>query len=146
MKLLPYCFTQPSLPSSELQATCVWVFLGLAGKRLWQTDEATLSDEEIRSLYCEPNGLPVVSIRRDPSKDLAYVEVHPTQLRLSDFYSWEEALASPEKPECWRRFVFLNDAQGFEWWSPPGLPDAELPEIGSVSSLLSLKTSRNSLV
>ncbi len=144
MKLLPYCFTHPPLPGSELQATCVWVFLGLAGKRLWQTDEPTVSDEEIRTQYCEPNGLPVVSIQRNASQDLAYVELDPKQLRLSDFYSWEEALLSPDKPECWRRFLFLTDTQGVEWWSPPG--DAELPEIGSVSSLLSLKTSHKSLV
>ena len=140
MKLLPYCFTHPPLSGSDLQATCAWVFLSLAGKRLWQTDEAVVSDDEICRLYCEPNGLPVRRIVRDSSKDLAYVEIDSSQLRLSDFYSWEEALQRKDKPECWRRFLFLKDKQGFDWWSPPGLPDAELPEIGSVSSLLSLKT------
>ncbi len=140
MKLLPYCFTHPVLPSSELRATCVWIFLGLAGKRLWQTDEATVSDEQIRTEYCEPNGIPVVSIQRDIPKEIAFVEVDASRLRLSEFYSWEEALQSQEKPECWRRFLFFTDHQGFEWWSAPG--DEELPEIGPISSLLSLKTNR----
>ena len=146
MKLVPYCFTHPAHQPPQLQLTCLWVFVSSAGKRLWQTEEASLTDEEILTLYCEPNGLPVIHIQRDPTNHCVYLEVDATHVKFSEFYSWEEAMVHPEKPECWRRFVFFEDAKGTEWWSPKGLVEAELPDLGSVASLWSLKRTRESIV
>lgn len=133
MKLVPYFFTHP--PAKQGTLSCLWIFLSFAGKRLWQTEEpGSVSSEEILSSYCEPNGLPIVKI--DRQGEIAYLEVDPSSLRFSDFYQWEEALRLPEKPECWKRFVSLQDAEGNEWWSGSGILEAELPELGSVDSVV----------
>lgn len=135
MKLVPYFFTHPKGLVSEGHLTCLWIFLASAGKRLWQTEEqGFVCEEEILSSYCEPNGLSPKQIWSD--KDIAFIEINPQKTSLKEFYTWEEALQLPSKPECWKRIVLVYDVDKNLWWSGKGLGEAEIPEFGSVDDFL----------
>jgi hypothetical protein len=54
---------------------------------------------------------------------------------LNEFYNWDEALAMPSKPECWRSFYFFKDTHGDDWWTPKNILDAEIQGLGSIHSL-----------
>ncbi len=134
MKLVPFYIRKVNRGHLSVSQLCV--FLSQAGRRIWQTDEpGDLSEKQILDDYCLPNGFVVRNILRETA--VAYIEIDPTQTRLSDFYTWEEALAHAEKPECWRPFYSIVDVDGKEWWSPKGIPEAELADYGAVSSLCS---------
>lgn len=135
MKLIPYFLTKRSL--KELEAIRLSVFLSHAGKSLWKTEESgMLSEKQIREDYLDPNGLDAKHIVLDANAQAAWIYVDETKTKISEFYSWEEALASPQKPECWRNVYWMRDAQGCHWWSPKGIASAELPEIGSFDTIL----------
>lgn len=136
MKLLPFLLTQKR--TSEFTIHKLSLFLSHAGKSLWHTDESgMLSPEVLQEEYLVPNGMQAKSIRMDPKLQIAYIEVEKDTLQLNDFYTWEEAMAKPSKPECWRNFYFVTDKQGADWWSPKGLLEAELPEVGNIGLLFS---------
>lgn len=134
MKLIPFWIQRTHRGS--LSVLKINVFLSLAGKRVWKTEETgPISEEQIRKDYCEPNGLGVERLWID--SHTAYIQIDPSKTSLSEFYSWEEALAHPSKPECWRPFYWIVDSEGKEWWTPNGVPEAELGEYGSIHSLCS---------
>ncbi len=85
--------------------------------------------------YCEPNGFHVQKITMSKNKEIAYIHVDPKQTNMKEFYTWEESLALPEKPECWRRFSFLMEKGGTIWWSPKGLVEAEIQGAGNVQDI-----------
>jgi hypothetical protein len=132
MKLIPYFWKQKN--QSKFRFTSLSVFMSHAGKSIWCSDESgTLSKQTILEDYCEPNGFVVKSIHLD--KDTAYIEVDAEKMNLSDFYTWEEALQKPGKPECWRSFYFVQDKEGCDWWSPKGLIEAEIQGYGNAYDL-----------
>lgn len=131
MKLVPFVFTQQH--SESLTKMKLLLFLSHAGKAVWQTDEAHLTTEQIQKEYLEPNGFH--SKRMWISYDVVYIEVDKDKTNLSCFYTWEEALARPEKPECWRAFYFFQDSIQAHLW----MPDTEC-EIQGIGSLWSLYT------
>lgn len=135
MKLIPYFLTKR--PLKGLEAIRLTLFLSHAGKSIWKTDESgLLSEQEIRDLYVDPNGFVVKSIWTDTQTQTAWICVDETKTHLSEFYSWEEALASSQKPECWRHLYWMRDAKGCHWWSPKGIPSTELMEVGSFDTVL----------
>lgn len=132
MKLIPFYLRESFKNSFKIQT--LTLFLGYAGKSVWTTEESGfLNSEQILKNYCEPNGIFVKSIHIE--KDRAYIEVDEQKTNLSEFYTWEEALRKPGKPECWRRFYFLHDKEGGEWWSPKGLIEAEIQGLGNVEEI-----------
>lgn len=132
MKLVPFFLTESMKHTFYVQT--LFVFLSHAGKALWATDESgVVSRETILSDYCEANGFVVK--RFFIEKDIAFIEIDPQTTNLSDFYTWEEALEKPGKPECWRRFYFLQDKEGSDWWSPKGLIEAEIQGFGNIETL-----------
>jgi hypothetical protein len=132
MKLVPFFLKESTKHLFHIQT--LTVFLAHAGKALWTTDESgVVSKEKILSDYCEANGFVVKEINIE--KDIAFLEIDPRATNISDFYSWEEALTTPGRPECWRRFHFIQDKEGGDWWSPKGLIEAELQGFGNVESL-----------
>lgn len=134
MKLVPFFLTTKQ--TTLYTITCLHLFLSHAGKTIWKTDEpGIVSLNTILEDYCEPNGF--VIKRTYVEKDIAYLEIDPEQTRLSDFYTWDEAMANPNKPECWRRFVFVKDKEQADWWSPKDIVEAELNDYGNVLNLYS---------
>jgi hypothetical protein len=134
MKLVPFFTTQKQTASHTI--VCLTLFLGHAGKSIWKTEEpGLLSKLQILQDYCEPNGFVVESIWIDEANQIAYVEVNPKKTTLSDFYTWEEALARPEKPECWRPFYFIHDKEQSDWWSSTDIFEGELSEGGNIIEL-----------
>lgn len=132
MKLVPFILTKKKV--NQFTITNLNVFLAHAGKAVWKTEEpGFVSNESILQEYCEPNGLHVNTIHTD--KHVAYIQIHADKTNLQDFYTWEEALASPGKPECWRRFYFIQDAEGANWWSPQGLAEAEIQDLGNIADV-----------
>lgn len=132
MKLVPFILTTKKVNGFTI--TSLNVFLAHAGKAVWKTEES--GDVPLQTLlsdYCEPNGFVVEATHVD--KWIAYFKIDGTQTNLHDFYSWEEALASPAKPECWRRFYFIQDADGANWWSPQGLLEAEIADLGTIQDV-----------
>jgi hypothetical protein len=112
------------------------VFLDKAGKQSWGTDNDTLySEKELLQEYLEPNGLAARSMVIDKKNKLALIEVDQEKLLLNEFYNWDEALAMPSKPECWRSFYFFKDTHGDDWWTPKNILDAEIQGLGSIHSL-----------
>lgn len=136
MKLLPFVLKQKH--TSSFTVSSLSLFLTHAGKGIWKTEEpGVVSLEVLERDYCEPNGLVLSHAFLDAETTTAYLQVDPAKTSLSDFYTWEEALAKPTKPECWRTFYFFEDKEEAFWWSPQGIVEAELPEIGSVQTILS---------
>jgi len=132
MKLVPFWIQRTH--RGTLSVLKINVFLAVAGKRVWKSEESgDLSEDTLRNDYCEPNGLAVLRAWREPG--IAYLQIDPSKTSLSEFYSWEEALAHPSKPECWRPFYWIVDPEGKEWWTPNGVPEAELGDYGSIASL-----------
>jgi len=112
------------------------IFLDKAGKQSWGTDNDTLySEKELLQEYLEPNGLAARRIVIDKKNKVALIEVNQEKLLLNEFYNWDEALAMPSKPECWRSFYFFKDTHGDEWWTPKNILDAEIQGLGSIHSL-----------
>jgi hypothetical protein len=133
MKLLPFVLKQKQ-NSNGFTVTGLSLFLTHAGRGIWKTEESgPVSWDTIRDDYCEPNGLYVLSVVMD--SDIAYIHVDQDKTNFSDFYTWEEALVHPSKPECWRRFYWFQDKEGAFWWSSQGIVEAELPELGPIDSL-----------
>lgn len=99
----------------NLDTTMLKLFLAHGGKALWRTDEQSLTEKQIQEDYLLPNGIIAEKILLQ--KDIAFVEVNPEKTHLEDFYTWEEALTNPARPECWRTYWFFTDTQGAEWFS-----------------------------
>ena len=98
-----------------MKTHCLSVFLGQAGRMLWQTDELTVSQKQLEEEYLFPNGL--IPKRIVFQEQIAYVEIDSEKTNRNDFYTWEEALQNPGKPECWRLFSFFQDEKGAEWFT-----------------------------
>lgn len=139
MKLVPFFLTkriQKNLGPSDLTIYKLMVFLDKAGKQSWGTEtEALYTEKELVQEYLEPNGLVPRHIVINKKTKVALIEVNEEKLLLNEFYNWDEALAMPSKPECWRSFYFFKDAHGDDWWSPKYILDAEIQGLGSVHSL-----------
>jgi hypothetical protein len=133
MKLVPFFLTNQSQNTFTIVSASF--FLAHAGKSIWTTDESgTVSEKTILEDYCEPNGFVVESIKIVDTT-LAFLQVNPSKMNLSDYYTWDEALQHPNKPECWRKFYFIQDKEGADWWSPKGLVEAEIQGFGNVVEL-----------
>lgn len=113
MKLFPYFLTKQQ---GALQKTRLTVFLANGGRRLWETEEPTVTKKELLDNYLELNGIYANHIHF--SKGIIYIEIDPEKTSLSDFYTWEEAHKHPQKPECWRHFYFFQDSLNAAWFSP----------------------------
>lgn len=134
MKLLPFILAKKKV--NQFQITSVNVFLAHAGKSVWKTEESgNISLKQIQEEYCEPNGIYISQAHIDTKEQTAYLLVNPSKTNLSDFYTWEEALQQQAKPECWRRFYFIQDEEQADWWSPEGLTETELQNYGNSINL-----------
>lgn len=131
MKLVPFFLTKKE--RNHFHITTLHLFLSHAGKSIWKTDESGFVPlQTIMEDYCEANGFVVKRSFVDTSKQIVYLEIDPEQTNLSDFYTWEEALTKSLKPECWRHFIFVKDAEQADWWSPKDLIEAEIQDYGNV--------------
>lgn len=130
-----------------MTALKISIFLDKAGKSLWQTeDEDKLTEDSLRDEYLEPNGIVASSIHIDEQTKTAWIHVDTHKTRMSDFYTWDEAAARPDKPECWRDFYFFWNEHDEAFWSPQYVnsPDAEIQGLGNVQSLLQkIKAEKN---
>lgn len=128
---------------NDFQITSLHVFLSHAGKSIWKTDESGfVKIEKILEDYCEPNGFVLKRTHVDTQNMIVYLEVDPEKTNLSDFYTWEEALTKPTKPECWRRFLFVKDAEQADWWLPKDCIEAEIQDYGSICDLYTFLCSK----
>ena len=112
MKIFP--FIHKTIQGS-LKATGLSVFLAQAGRTLWQTDEPSVSEAQLKEEYLLPNGL--IPKQIIILGQIAYVEIDKDKTNRNDFYTWDEALQNPGKPECWKLFSFFEDEKGAEWFT-----------------------------
>ncbi len=134
MKLLPFILAKKEVHPFHILS--VNVFLAHAGKSVWKTEElGNIPIQSIVSEYCEPNGIYIVNSHLDTANQTAYLLVDSTRTNVSDFYNWEEALQQQAKPECWRRFYFIQHTNGANWWSPEGLTETEVQDYGNIVNL-----------
>jgi len=134
MKLVPFFLSKKE--RNHFTITNLHLFLSHAGKSIWKTDEpGSLPLQSVLEDYCEPNGFVIKRTYVDTSKHIVYLEIDSEKTNLTDFYTWEEALSKPTKPECWRRFIFVKDAEQADWWSPKDLIEAEIQDYGNVWEL-----------
>lgn len=112
MKLVPFYLT---VKNGSLHITKLSLFLSQAGKKLWESEEETLTKEELLENYLYPNDLHPLRIHF--AGKIVYIEIDSSKTKLNDFYTWEEAMKHPQKPECWRNYYFCKDSVGAEWFS-----------------------------
>jgi len=145
MKLLPFVLTTKQTEKFTMYK--LLLFLSHAGKNIWDVP-GLLSKSTIESEYCEGNGFVWKSIDIDSKNQIAYIQIDAEKTNLSDFYTWEEALQKPSKPECWRHFYFMQDAKGAFWWSPKGMIEAEIQEGGNIQDIFEdiLRRSKDTLL
>lgn len=129
MKLIPFFYSKKE--TNEFTIYTLRLFTERAGKSIWKAD-GQLSADEISRDHMEPNGL--FSKRVLINKDIAFIEIDSEKTNLNDFFSYEEALANPDKPECWRKFYFFIDKRNESWWSSKDI-QTDLEETGSVHFL-----------
>ncbi len=101
---------------TQLEMTCLCLFLSHKGKSLWTTEEPSLTESQLRQEYLDSNGL--IAKRICIESQVAYVEIDTEKTNRKDFYEWEEALQSSQSLECWRSFYFFKDSSGADWFSP----------------------------
>ena len=132
MKLVPFFLTKQI--KGEFTVWKLSLFLSHAGKSIW--DEAgSFTKTIIQREFCESNDLFPKAIVVDTSKQIAYIQIDTEKTKISDFYTWEEALSKPEKPECWRNFYFMQDKESIFWWSPKEIIEAEIQGAGNVQDI-----------
>jgi hypothetical protein len=137
MKVLPFILAKKKVNTFTI--TSVNVFLAHGGKSVWKTEESGLLPlQTVLGDYCEPNDIYGLKSYVDTENQTAYIQVDPEKTNLSEFYTWEEALHHSTKPECWRRFYFIQDTDGADWWSPDGLTETEIQDYGNTSQLLQI--------
>ncbi len=133
MKVLPFILAKKEV--TPFHITSINLFLAHAGKSVWKTEESgNVSLDCIVKEYCEPNGIYIVKAHLDTNTQTAYVLVDSKRTNVSEFYTWEEALQQQSKPECWRRFYFIQDTDGANWWSPEGLTETEIQDYGNIAN------------
>jgi len=134
MKFLPFFLTQ-----KETELFRIWklsVFLNHAGKSVWESDlPGLLPLHQIQSEYCDANGFVVDHIWIQKESQVAFICIDSNKTKLSEFYSWEEALARTDKPECWRSFYFVQDHDSLIWWSPKDLIEGEIQGLGNIQDI-----------
>jgi hypothetical protein len=116
MKVLPFFL---KTKHHHLHMVALHLFLSHAGKTLWDIDENQCTEETLRKEYLLPNGLLPKRILQ--VKEVFFVEIDEEATKLSDFYSWEEAVQHPMRPECWRTYYFFKDNVGADWFTPKHL-------------------------
>lgn len=121
MKVLPFYLKQKT---GQLQMTNLTVFLSSAGKNLWQTEEQTLSEKQLREDYLEPNGFVVKKIKL--IQQMYFVEIDPEKTKLEDFYKWDETFKLQQRVECWRSFYFFKDATNADWFTGKQQQESEI--------------------
>ena len=99
------------------------VFLANGGKQCWQTDEPTVTKQQLLDDYLLPNGLVPLTIHF--TDKLILVQIDPVQTNLQEFYTWEEAYKHRQRPECWRNFYFFKDAMNADWFTPKDTSDLD---------------------
>ena len=134
MKLLPFILAKKEVNAFHI--TSVNVFLSHAGKSVWKTEEpGNIPIQSILQEYCEPNGIYVLQWYIDLPNQTVFLLVDPTKTNVSEFYTWEEAIQQQTKPECWRRYYFIQDIDGANWWSPESLTETEIQDYGNIANL-----------
>ena len=138
MKLVPFFLVKKTHRGNEIQHIQLSMFLRFAGKAAWITGESgTITEATLRTDYLEANDIVPKRIVLDKQKQIAWIEVDETKTNLREFYTWDEALANPSKPECWRQFHFFKDRNGADWWSGRSLQaEAEIQDLGNVAEIL----------
>lgn len=124
MKVVPFYLNQKQ---SQLTITNLTLFLSNGGKSIWQTEEATVTEKQLKEDYLEPNGFVWKRIVQTPT--CFFVEIDSKKTSLQDFYTWEEAQKSGKRVECWRSFYFFKDATGSDWFSGKQLSESEIDGI-----------------
>lgn len=99
------------------------LFLANGGRVCWQTDEKTVTEEELCKEYLEPNGLVPKKIYF--TSNMVFVEIDLLQTKLENFYTWEEAYQSRQRYECWRNFYFFKDPLNASWFTPKDTNDLD---------------------
>jgi hypothetical protein len=73
------------------------IFLRTGGRELWSVD----NPDEIAEILSQ-NGFPVeVTVR---GYDITYAKVRQDEIRMSDFYTWDEIDPSVSEQDVWRFF------------------------------------------
>jgi hypothetical protein len=121
MKVLPFYLKQKQ---TQVSITNLTLFLANGGKALWQTEETTVTEKQLKEEYLEPNGFVWKQIVQTP--DVFYGEIDSQKTPLQDFYTWEDAQKSKDRVECWRSFYFFKDATGSDWFSGKQLSESEI--------------------
>lgn len=124
MKLLPFLLKE--VPGPKLKTYTLSVFLANGGHSLWEAEDTNALEE---------NGIYTASVFQ--SKNIFFCEVDPKRTKLEEFYTWEEVQQDPKKKtlECWRDYYFFYDSSGGEWWSPRGIFEAEIQEVGNIAEI-----------
>lgn len=103
--------------------TKVSVFLANGGRVCWQTDEKTVTKEQLVEEYLEPNGLVPLNIYMEDS--IILVQIDPEKTILDNFYTWEEVYQKKQRYECWRHFYFFKDSMNADWFTPKDTNDLD---------------------
>jgi hypothetical protein len=122
MKVLPFYLKQKQ-SKGQLCMTKLSVFLANGGRVCWQTDEKTVTKEQLVEEYLEPNGLVPLNIYMENSMIL--VQIDPEKTILDNFYTWEEVYQKKQRYECWRNFYFFKDTMNAEWFTPKDTNDLD---------------------
>jgi hypothetical protein len=85
------------------------LFLANGGTQFWKTEEDTLSIEDIRREYLEPNGFSEACVKECGSIILIKL---PPLFSISEYYSWEE---TTESVDLWRTFYWMETENEIGW-------------------------------
>ena len=110
MFIIPYYIETKSVENFKI--TKAWIFMAKGGTKLWETDEAKLSQTQIVESYLKPNGFhgKVFCVK----DNTVYFEVDTIATCLQDFYTWTDFLDKGEGIsdtfDVWRPYIWVGSA------------------------------------
>jgi hypothetical protein len=110
MFLIPYSHTVSEV--SNFLFHTAWIFTVDGGTAMWETEEKTLSEEQLWESYLHPNGFEGSLYKVE---NVYFLEVAKESMRFSDFYEWNESLKDrtsvPNTLQLWRPFFWVEEKQ-----------------------------------
>jgi hypothetical protein len=101
------------------------IFLRTGGREMWSVD----NPDEIADILSE-NGFPVeVTVR---GSDITYAKVRQDEIRMSDFYKWDEIDPSVSEQDVWRFFKIPRALWECDVFRENYIRETGLPMFGQI--------------
>jgi hypothetical protein len=137
MLIIPYRLQPPQKSTTDFTMTVAWIFTTCGGTAVWETDEATPTEQQVIEDYLHANGF--FGTSRGVHDDCLFFEIDPEKTKFSDFWVWSDFLekghAPSENIDVWRPFFWIGEVgvgQDDSWGWMNQTKELTLTKFGSL--------------